>query len=102
MKRLVYRKAKRPRQKTMTRVKMHITKGDTVEVVSGNDKGKRGQVIRVYPMTGRIMVEGVNIRKKHQKPNPNAGVVPLRDPADHASYTPGRQLVRRRIFMPLC
>jgi large subunit ribosomal protein L24 len=68
MKRLVYRKAKRPRQKTMTRVKMHITKGDTVEVISGNDKGKRGQVIRVYPMTGRVMVDGVNIRKKHQKP----------------------------------
>lgn len=68
MKRLVYRKAKRPRQKTATRVKMHITKGDTVEVISGNDKGKRGQVIRVYPMTGRVMVEGVNIRKKHQKP----------------------------------
>jgi large subunit ribosomal protein L24 len=64
----VYRKAKRPRQKTATRVKMHITKGDTVEVISGNDKGKRGQVIRVYPMTGRVMVEGVNIRKKHQKP----------------------------------
>ncbi len=68
MKRLVYRKAKRPRQKPVTRVKMHITKGDTVDVISGNDKGKRGQVIRVYPATGRILIEGVNIRKKHQKP----------------------------------
>jgi len=72
MKRPVYRKAKRPRQKTMTRVKKHITKGDTAEVISGNDKGKRGQVIRVYPMTGRVMVEGVNIRKKHQKPKQTA------------------------------
>jgi len=68
MRRLVYRKAKRPKQAPKTRMKLHITKGDTVEVISGNDKGKRGQVIRVFPETGRILVDGVNVRKKHQKP----------------------------------
>ena len=47
MKPLVYRKAKRARQKLVTRLKMPTTNCDTVVVIFGNDKGKRGQVIRV-------------------------------------------------------
>jgi large subunit ribosomal protein L24 len=49
-------------------VKHKIRKGDTVEVVSGRraDKGKRGEVIKVYPDQGRVAVQGINIRKKHQ------------------------------------
>ena len=49
-------------------MKYKIRKGDTVEVISGRktDKGKRGEVIKVYPKKGRIAVQGVNIRKKHQ------------------------------------
>lgn len=49
-------------------MKVKIRKGDTVEVISGRfeDKGKRGQVIRVNPKEGRVVVQGVNMRKKHQ------------------------------------
>jgi len=47
---------------------MKIRKGDEVEVISGRweDKGKRGQVIRVLPKEARVIVQGVNLRKKHQ------------------------------------
>ena len=46
---------------------MHIKKGDPVVVITGKDKGKRGNVLKVYPGTGRILVEGINIQTKHQK-----------------------------------
>ncbi len=50
-------------------MKVKIRKGDTVEVISGSleDKGKRGEVIKVLPEAGRVVVAGVNIRKKHQR-----------------------------------
>ena len=50
-------------------MKVKIRKGDTVEIISGRleDKGKRGQVIKVLPDERRIVVQGVNIRKKHQR-----------------------------------
>ena len=49
-------------------MKMKIRKGDEVEVISGRweDKGKRGEVIRVLPKKSRVIVQGVNLRKKHQ------------------------------------
>src|SRR5687768_14278558 len=49
------------------RIKIRITKGDTVRVLRGDDKGKEGKVLRVYPKTGRLTVEGVNIVKRHRK-----------------------------------
>jgi len=49
------------------RVKLRITKGDTVRVMRGDDKGREGKVIRVYPKTGRLTIDGVNIVKKHRK-----------------------------------
>jgi large subunit ribosomal protein L24 len=49
------------------RVKLHVTKGDTVRVLRGDDKGKEGKILRVLPKTGRIVIEGVNIVKKHRK-----------------------------------
>ena len=61
MKPLVYKKAKRIRHVAPVRVKMPITKGDTVQVLSGDDKGKRGRVLQVFPKTGRVTIEGVNI-----------------------------------------
>jgi large subunit ribosomal protein L24 len=45
-----------------------IKKGDLVEVITGNDRGARGRVLRVLPKDQRVVVEGVNIRKKHQRP----------------------------------
>ena len=50
-----------------------IRKGDEVVVTTGKDKGRRGTVSAVLP-SGKIVVEGINVVKKHQKPNPNAGV----------------------------
>ena len=47
---------------------MKIRKGDTVKVLSGNDKGKTGEVLEVIPKTQKIIVKGINIRKKHIKP----------------------------------
>ena len=47
---------------------MKIKKGDTVEILSGNDKGKTGEVLETIPTTSRIVVKGINMRKKHIKP----------------------------------
>ena len=52
-------------------MKLKIKKGDTVEIISGNDKGATGRVLEVYPSKMKILVEGINVRKKHMKPNPN-------------------------------
>lgn len=47
---------------------MHIKTGDTVFVLSGKDRGKKGKVIRAYPKKDRVIVEGVNMVTKHKKP----------------------------------
>ena len=64
-----------PRKKNSQK-KFHIKKGDTVEVISGNDRGKRGKVLRLFPEKDRVLIEGINMRTKHQKPtqeNPQGG-----------------------------
>ena len=48
---------------------MKIKKGDTVKIISGKDNGKQGKVLQVIPAKKLVLVEGVNIVKKHQKPN---------------------------------
>jgi large subunit ribosomal protein L24 len=71
-----------------------IKKGDEVIVIAGKDKGRRGTVARVYE-DGRVVVENVNITKKHQRPNPSAQVpggiidreAPL-DPSNVMLYNP--------------
>jgi large subunit ribosomal protein L24 len=69
MRRLVYRKRERAKRKPApaVRVRMHITKGDLVVVISGDDKGKRGKVLRAVPAKGRVVVEGVNVVKRHRR-----------------------------------
>jgi large subunit ribosomal protein L24 len=71
---LKYRKSDRPRAvnrkrhaDNAERVKIHVTKGDTVRVVRGDDKGKEGKVLKVFTKTGRVQIEGVNIVKRHRK-----------------------------------
>ena len=49
------------------RLKLHVSKGDTVRVMRGEDKGKEGKIIRINLQTGRVVVEGVNIVKMHRK-----------------------------------
>ena len=59
---------------------MKIRKGDNVKVLSGNDKGKTGEVLEVIPNTQKIIVKGVNIRKKHVKPRKQGeegGIIPV-------------------------
>ena len=47
---------------------MRIHKGDTVLIISGKDKGRQGKVLKTFPKENRILVENINLRKKHQKP----------------------------------
>jgi len=71
-------------------MKMRIKKGDTVEVITGKeaDKGKRGEVMRVFPKERRVMVQGINMRTKHQRQvqtegkTINPGIVKLEGPLD--------------------
>ena len=49
------------------RMKLHVSKGDTVRVMRGEDKGKEGKVLRVFLKTGRVLIEGVNMVKMHRK-----------------------------------
>ena len=48
--------------------KLHVKKGDTVVILSGNDKGQQGKVLEVSPKEGKVIIEGRNIRTKHVKP----------------------------------
>ena len=105
MKPLVYKKAKRVRRQAPKRMRLSITKGDTVQVISGDDKGKRGKVLQVFPKTGRIKIQGVNLIKRHLRATPTAegGIVEREAPIHHSkamlvdpqSGEPTR--VRRRI-----
>lgn len=57
---------------------MKIKKNDTVMVIAGNDRGKTGKVLKVFPKESRIIVEGINLRKRHTKPsqkNPQGGIL---------------------------
>jgi large subunit ribosomal protein L24 len=66
---------------------MKIHKNDTVMVIAGNSRGKTGKVLKVYPEQERVIVEGVNIIKRHTRPNqrnPQGGIV-QREAAIHVS-----------------
>lgn len=66
---------------------MKIVKGDTVVVISGKDRGKEGVVSRVLPSSNKVIVDGVNVAKKHQKPrkaNEQGGIID-RDMPIHVS-----------------
>ena len=72
MRDLKYRKNAKKRSRSRhainsERVKLNVSKGDTVRVMRGDDKGREGKVLRVFPKTGRVLVEGINIVKKHRK-----------------------------------
>ena len=93
-------------QRKAERVEMPITKGDTVRVMRGEDKGKEGKVLRVFTKTGRITVEGINIVKRHRKARraeEQSAIIEMPAPIHHSnvmlldpkSGTPTR--VRRQI-----
>src|SRR3989339_1924946 len=57
---------------------MHIRKGDTVQIISGNEKGKRGRVLRLLRDSNRLIVEGIRMMKRHTRPtqrDPQGGIV---------------------------
>jgi len=49
-------------------LQVHVRRGDTVAVIAGRERGKRGKVLRVLPAAGRVLVEKLNMMKKHQRP----------------------------------
>ncbi len=64
---------------------MQIKKGDTVMVTTGKDAGKKGKVLRVIPDANKLVVEGINRAKKHQRPNrsiPQGGILKIESPMD--------------------
>ena len=70
------------------RVTMPVTRGDTVRVMRGEDKGKEGKVLRVFPKTGRLTVEGINIVKKHRKARraeEQSGIIEMPAPIHHSN-----------------
>jgi large subunit ribosomal protein L24 len=105
MKPLVYKKRRRLHNQATPRIKLHVTKGDMVQVISGEDKGKRARVLRANPKTGRVTLEGVNMVKRHKKATQTteAGIVEFAAPIHHSkvmlvdpkSGAPTR--IRRRI-----
>ncbi len=69
------------------KVTLHVKKNDDVVVIAGNDKGKSGKVLKVFPQKGRVIVEGVNIRKRHMRPtqtSPQGSIIEREFPI-HAS-----------------
>lgn len=63
--------------------KIHVKKGDTVEIISGKDKGKRGKVIKTFPKEGKIIVENLNMITVHSKPrgmNQPGGIIRRENP----------------------
>ena len=75
------------KQKTTQRIKMRIHKGDTVQVITGKDKGKTGEVLRTLPIENRVIVQGVNIRTRHVKPTQEgeSGRIVSEEASVHAS-----------------
>lgn len=71
----------------MSQNKLHVKKGDTVVVITGKDKGKKGTVLAAFPKENRVLVEGINMVKKHTKPNPNnpQGGIVTQEASIHAS-----------------
>lgn len=65
--------------------KLHVKRGDTVEVLSGKDKGKQGRIITALPKEGKVIVEGVAVVKKHQKARvqgQESGIINVEAPID--------------------
>ncbi|MPQ27183.1 50S ribosomal protein L24 [Bacillus paralicheniformis] len=70
---------------------MHVKKGDKVMVISGKDKGKQGVILAAFPKKDRVIVEGVNMVKKHAKPtqaNPQGGILNQEAPIHVSNVMP--------------
>ncbi|MPN47705.1 50S ribosomal protein L24 [bioreactor metagenome] len=87
---------------------LHVKKGDRVKVIAGKDKGRIGEILAVDPQAGRVVVQGVNIVKKHKRETPNnqtrqnnaAGIVSVEAPIDASNVqlvvkVDGKEVVTR-------
>lgn len=77
----------RRRKRDISTHKMNVRRGDRVKIIRGNYKGEAGTVLRVLPQENRVVIEGVNMRKRHMRPtqeNPDGGIVSFEAPV-HAS-----------------
>lgn len=76
-----------PKAKPQVRIKMRIKKGDTVQVITGKDKGKTGEVLRTLPYQNRVVVQGINLRTRHVKPTQEgeSGRIVTEEASLHAS-----------------
>ena len=76
-------------QRTPDRVKLKVHKNDEVKVIAGKDKGKTGRVLEVNHKTGKILVEGVSMIKRHTRPNParqiKGGIAEKESPIHHSN-----------------
>ena len=75
----------------MAKVKTSVKRSDTVEVIAGKDKGKRGNVLRVFPAKGRVLVEKINIIKRHTRPsqeNQQGGIIEKEAPIHISNVMP--------------
>jgi len=86
--------------------KMKIKKGDTVVVLTGRDRGREGEVLKVLPKQGRVLVNGVNMARRHQRPSPadpggivdkelpiHVSNVALIDPKEHQATRVGYKML---------
>ncbi len=65
--------------------KIRFKKGDLVKVIAGDDKGRKGHILKVFPKTGKVIVEKVHMIKKHAKPtqqNPQGGIITMEAPIE--------------------
>ena len=94
------------KSKMSDRIKMKIRKGDTVQVISGKDKGKTGEVLKTFPLENRVIVEGINQRTRHVKPTQEgeSGRIVTEETSLHASNvmifsTNGKVVSKVEIFI---
>jgi len=74
-----------------SKMALHIKKGDTVQIIAGDDKGATGRVLRVIPRKNKVVVQGHNIAKKHVRPsrkNPQGGRINIEQPVDISNVLP--------------
>jgi len=95
-----------PKNKPTQRIKMRIRKGDTVQIITGKDKGKTGEVLKTLPNDNRLIVQGVNLRTKHVKPSQEgeSGRIVTEEASLHSSnvmiYSSKKKVVSRvEIFL---
>jgi len=105
-------KPRRPRKRELERVARkygtpHVKKGDKVKVLAGKDRGKVGKILQVYKAKDRVLVEGVNLVKKHQRPTQQlqkGGIIEKESPIHISNVqlvdVDGKQTRMRRIVTP--